>query len=363
MTSIWEVFGMPDKQNENKFMAMLERRGIVRKADVEDEPEQPVPSEARVKPEADLRALFGSPPGGEITNVTPAARQPVPGISTPVFPSERPQVPEREEPRPVERVVPLQTAPIMKSEPELPDPVRPEPPRPEPARPEPPRPEPPRPEPPRPEPVRPEPVRPEPEERELSRPVERELPRPVDRFIPEPQIVSVDPFREIIPRDEDLDSEPVAAPEFVPPQPPPVENYTERYLEIDELYNALALKSKRTDTIYLVEEYLRTLPDSLPEESRREIVGKIVTASGFDYDLLMGDGVLRVKMLKEYAERFARHTDDYVSARQAELDELDQQILRIRRLIENRRELHKRQFFAIEAEAQRLKEILTFISG
>jgi len=72
---------------------------------------------------------------------------------------------------------------------------------------------------------------------------------------------------------------------------------------------------------------------------------------------------LRVKMLKEYAERFARHTDDYIAARQNELDELDQQILRIRRLIENRRDLHKKQFYSIEAEAQRLKEILTFISG
>jgi len=200
-----------------------------------------------------------------------------------------------------------------------------------------------------------------PVERELPRPVERELPRPVE--VPVPLFVGVDPFKAEPVVLKALDDEPaeLAAIEE-PPQPQP-ENYTEKYLDIDELYEALALRTKRTDTIYLIEEYLKTLPDSLPEESRREIVSKIVAASGFDYDLLMGDGVLRVKMLKEYAERFARHTDDYVSARQAELDELDQKILRIRRLIENRRELHKKQFFAIEAEAQRLKEILTFISG
>jgi len=148
-----------------------------------------------------------------------------------------------------------------------------------------------------------------------------------------------------------------------PPEPPPVENLTERYLDIEELFEALAMKSKRTDTIYLIEEYLKTLPESLPDESRREIVSKIVAASGFDFDLLMGDGIIRVKMLKEYAERFAKHTDDFVSARNAEVNELEQQIMRIRRLIENRRELHKKQFFAIEAEAQRLKDILTFISG
>jgi len=141
------------------------------------------------------------------------------------------------------------------------------------------------------------------------------------------------------------------------------DNYTDRYLNVNELYEALALRSKKTDTIYLIEEYLQTLPDSLPDSQRRDIVGKLLSASGFDFDLLMGDGVLRVKMLKEYAERFARHTDDYIAARQSELDELDQQILRTRRLIENRKELHKKQFFTIEAEAQRLKEILTFVSG
>ena len=141
------------------------------------------------------------------------------------------------------------------------------------------------------------------------------------------------------------------------------DNYTEKYLNIEELYDALSLKSKKTDSIYLIEEYLETLPAALPDSTRREIVGKLLAASGFDYDLLMGDGVLRVKMLKEYAERFAQHTDDFIASRQADVDEYEQHILRIRQLIEDRRELHKKQFYTIEAEAQRLKEILTFISG
>ena len=141
------------------------------------------------------------------------------------------------------------------------------------------------------------------------------------------------------------------------------ESYTERYLNINELYEALALRPRKTDSVYLIEEYLKTLPDSLPDSSRREIVNKIITASGFDYDMLMGDGVLRVKMLKEYAERFAKHTDDYVAARHAEIESLEQQVVRAKKLLDSRKDLHKRQFFTIEAEAQRLKEILTFISG
>jgi len=327
--SDWEVYGMPDKQNDNKFMAMLERRGIVRKAGPEDESDEADPGAVRSRPEADLRSIFG-PAAGETPKVTPAARQPIPGISNPVIPGDKPFEPEREQPKPFV----AQTASEQ----------------------------------PRPTPRREEPM-------PLQPPVERALFEeqvPAQAAKPAPfissSIESIDPFRE----ETSLAEKPVSAPaepiayERLPerlPEPPPAESYTDRYLDIDELYEVLALRSKKTDTIYLVEEYLETLPDSLPDESRREIVGKIIAASGFDYDLLMGDGVLRVKMLKEYAEQFAQYTDDYVSERNAELTELEQQGMRIRKLIEGRRELHKKQFYAIEAEAQRLKEILTFISG
>jgi len=324
---------MPDMQNENKIMAMLERKGIIRKIGAEDELDEAEPVSGRSLPETDLQSLLGAK-ADDSPKVTPAARQPVPGMAKPVFPPTEAASPEQEMPKPVERVIPIEHI------------------------------------------------------------VAAEKPQVADT----PAFVGVDPFKE----DSIKTEEPVATPEQratlekaaqlqqqleqreqLPPMPqplqplqplqpppppppppaPPPENYTERYLEIDDLYEALSLKAKKTDTIYLIEDYLKTLPDSLPDESRREIISKIVAASGFDYDLLMGDGVLRVKMLKEYAERFARHTDDYISARHAELDELDQQTMRIRRMIENRRELHKKQFFSIEAEAQRLKEILTFISG
>ena len=349
---------MPDKQNENKFMAMLERRGIVRKNDSDDELVEPEPV-VRSRPEADLRTLFGSPEA-ETPNITPASRQPVPGMINPIIPTAAPTDNDRVAPRPTERVVSIQRPPRERDEleaeelrqngSELHQPIRDE-------------------EIELPDQIEPENIVPN------IVPNEVESPNPI-RVVsaeelntegfgrPNPNIVSVDPFKNLSPWNEAPTPVPVETAVYErQPEPPVADTLTDRYLDVDDLYDALALKSKKTETIYLVEEYIKTLPDSLPDESRREIVGRIVAASGFDYDLLMGDGVLRVKMLKEYAERFARHTDDYISARQAELDEFDQQILRVRRLIENRRELHKKQFYSIEAEAQRLKEILTFITG
>jgi len=326
---------MPEKPNENKIMAMLERRGIIRKAGDDEELSGAEQAEALPYDEDDIRALIEQP-DDDPYKPKPAAKQPVPGITAPVFPSDKPQPLPREHSvtevtdKPDMGALVGHSVPV--SGPES-------------------------------EPVTVAISQPSAEyQQPAAIPVTAEDQQHEESHKSVPLAGSISPFRNDAPSEQ----HPVQAEALhgaATSAPPPVENYTDRYLNIEELFDVLSIKSKKTDTVYLIEEYLRTLPDSLPDASRRDIVLKIINASGFDYDLLLGDGVLRVKMLKEYAERFARYTDEYISARQAELDELDQQILRVRRLIENRRELHKKQFYSIEAEAQRLKEILTFISG
>ena len=306
---------MSDKRGDNKIVTMLERTGIIRKVGAEDGSFD-TDSRALQRDESNIRALIETPEAP--MKVTPAARQPVPGMLNPIFPTETPPEVVRAQPAPFEsddtEVDMANNEMFTEPDPfdELPETAPPPP---------------------------PPPMSPAPQKSGSS-------------------FGGLNIFRNGGSPEKVPPPEPISADKGLQP-----ENYTDRFLNTEELYDALALRSKKTDTIYLIEEYLQTLPDSLPGSSRREIVGKLISASGFDFDLLIGDGVLRVKMLKEYAERFARHTDDYIAARQAEIDEMDQQILRSRRLIENRKELHKKQFFSIEAEAQRLKEILTFISG
>jgi len=290
---------MAEKKNDNKIMAMLERTGVIRKADAGEYPNG----------SSDIKPLFNTP---DDVKVTPAAKQPIPGMPTPVFPSDKPSDASIEQAQADERIIEEFTAS---------------------------------------EAVETSAYEPEIYEEEPAQP-------PYEHSLP----VESAP----VPSQSAAAPPPWTPAPYTPPAPerePTPENYTDRYLNTEELYDALAMRSKKTDSIYLIEDYLDTLPGSLPDVQRRDIVNKLIAASGFDYDLLMGDGVLRVKLLKEYAERFARHTDDYIAARQAEIDELDKQILRSRKLIENRRDLHKKQFFSIEAEAQRLKDILTFISG
>lgn len=303
---------MAGKNKESKLKSMLERGGLIKKRGdgANDSLNDTI---TRYNP--DIKPIIDMPDDSVMVKTAP--KQPVPGMASPIFPEEQ--------------AVEENTAQVVPAPPETE--VRQY-----------------AAEPPGQNPFAEEPTPPEP--RVFAPPPMPQRPPPPPDYL--------SPFRNESVGDPAERSTTESA---YTPQRPQSENYTERFLNVNELYEALALKPRKTDSVYLIEEYLKTLPDSLPNSSRREIVNKIISASGFDYDLLMGDGVLRVKMLKEYAERFARHTDDYVAARQAEIEAMDQQIQRARRLIDNRKDLHKRQFFTIEAEAQRLKDILTFISG
>jgi hypothetical protein len=308
---------MAGKKNESKLKSMLERKGLIRKVDGNTGES---PSDTITKYNPDIKPIFDTPDDSAVKTVS---RQPVPGMTTPSFSGES-DIGETIKTEAFSSDALPTRYPTTKIDESLYKSVAsPSTPEPEPYTP-----------PPSPSPQRPAP------------------PLPQRSFISDESDIS-----DIIPTDS------AASESAYTLQRPQADSYTERYLNINELYEALALRPRKTDSVYHIEEYLKTLPDSLPDSSRREIVNKIITASGFDYDMLMGDGVLRVKMLKEYAERFAKHTDDYVEARQTEIESLEQQVVRAKKLLENRRDLHKRQFFTIEAEAQRLKEILTFISG
>ncbi len=137
---------------------------------------------------------------------------------------------------------------------------------------------------------------------------------------------------------------------------------TDAYNEIDELYTKFGFSLKGTNTIYIIEEYLKTLPDSLPPDLKRTIVLKIVAASGFDFERLLNDGIERVTKLSDYASTFSARTDETLARYTNEIEALERQIETVKGIIDERKNMHKKQFLAIENETQRLREILDFIT-
>jgi hypothetical protein len=174
----------------------------------------------------------------------------------------------------------------------------------------------------------------------------------------------------------------VIAPVFTPPapEPPPVvaqpatlsnwpsSDFTpaktdyDAFTEVSDIYRGLNIPLSGTDTIYLIEEYISTLPDTLPAEMRRSIVLKIVSASGFDFDRMLNDGIDRVTRLDDYSSNFSARTSEILAEYEQEIVDLNEKINSIKVDMDERKNLHKKQFMSLEAEAQRLKEVLDFIT-
>jgi len=144
--------------------------------------------------------------------------------------------------------------------------------------------------------------------------------------------------------------------------PPDTSANTDRFLDLEELYHSFNMRSSGVDTVYLMESYIKILPETLPTELRRSIITQIMEASGFDFNAILNDGVDRVSKLTDYAATFVARTDALLERYNAEIDALERQVKNLRDLIAERKDLHKRQSLAIEGEARRLKDILDFIS-
>ena len=139
------------------------------------------------------------------------------------------------------------------------------------------------------------------------------------------------------------------------------QSVTEQFLEVREILKDHTDASSKENSPELIEDYIRTLPEMIPEDSRRDIVRKIIVAAKLDKDIIVGDSERRIDILSRYVKSFSASTDNFVRFRLDEIDELEKRISRLREEIKTRHELQERQIGAINDEMQRLNTVMSFL--
>ena len=138
---------------------------------------------------------------------------------------------------------------------------------------------------------------------------------------------------------------------------------TDQFLDIADILKEFNSGSSRNNSLYQIEDYIKTLPDMIPEASRRDILAKIISASNIEKGDLVGDGEKRLELLGEYAKNFSSNTDALVFSRLDEIDQLNERISNLRKEIKARHELQEKQIGVINNEVQRIKSIMSFLSA
>ena len=140
------------------------------------------------------------------------------------------------------------------------------------------------------------------------------------------------------------------------------ESDTDRFLDVSEILKDYIDGFCRDDTLCQFEDYVRTLPGMIPEQSRRDIVSKIMVAAGLDKEKLIGDGEKRMDILSEYARNFSANTDTFVFPRLDEIEKLEKRISELQSEIKSRHDLQEKQTAVLNNEMKRLETILTFLA-
>lgn len=130
--------------------------------------------------------------------------------------------------------------------------------------------------------------------------------------------------------------------EAAPPSPPPeVQLQGEmpkvapgQAIDFPAVYVAAGVDAEEQGRVEKATTLLSTLPSSTPKDVKRQIVEASLKAFGYPVEAIIEAGVQEIQALEIYIQSGAKQTQDLLGASQARLEQLNQEIADIKRVME-----------------------------
>lgn len=136
---------------------------------------------------------------------------------------------------------------------------------------------------------------------------------------------------------------------------------SEKALEIDDIYKNGDIDNDTLRSIYIIDSFLKALPETLPNEAKRQSVLNIISASGINLENLLEDGQKRLHLLHNYCESFTSKTEEIIKQYEIEIKEFTMKIEQCTEAINKRNELQKEQDLKLDYEMSKIESIIKFI--
>ena len=95
-------------------------------------------------------------------------------------------------------------------------------------------------------------------------------------------------------------------------------------LSIDEIYTVYNLLPRTaTNTVYLIDNFLKALPANLPFEVKRESLVSLFSASQINMLDLVNDGKERLDLLGQYFDNFTKDMEETIAYNKLQIKELN----------------------------------------
>jgi hypothetical protein len=134
-----------------------------------------------------------------------------------------------------------------------------------------------------------------------------------------------------------------------------------KLFKADEIYKSYNIKSQGINSLFIVESFLKALPDYLPVDVKRESMLNIVSSSGVKIENLAADGIEKLKCLKDFSQSFSSDASDTISRCESEIRKLSEKIDNYKRAIDDMKRLQEEQEAVVRYENERINNVLQFI--
>ncbi|KPU46256.1 hypothetical protein OXPF_01750 [Oxobacter pfennigii] len=130
----------------------------------------------------------------------------------------------------------------------------------------------------------------------------------------------------------------------------------------EDIYKSYNIKTQGINSLFIIESFLKALPDYLPIDVKRESMLNIVMSSGVSVESLMADGNDKLRCMKEFSESFTRDTNDTVLSCENEIRKLNEKISNYKKAIDAMKKLQEEQGAIVRYETERINNILHFMN-
>ncbi|ERK32402.1 hypothetical protein [Clostridium intestinale] len=139
------------------------------------------------------------------------------------------------------------------------------------------------------------------------------------------------------------------------------ENSTiDKSLDISEIYALFGMDSNKTNTIFMLGQFINAIPESLPHDIRKESVMNILTAAKSNFTDFIKDGEIRLNTLNDFTEKFHHTVNSKIDEYNIEISKLKSLISDYEIKIENKKNMLSKQDSTVKYELQKINSIINF---
>jgi len=136
----------------------------------------------------------------------------------------------------------------------------------------------------------------------------------------------------------------------------------EKKMMVNEIYSLFGIENSNINTVFMLQNFINALPQSLPKDVVKQSVINVINASNIDLNELLADGEKRMEVLTKVMDGYNSQTNKRIAEFKEEIANLSKLISNCQQQIKTKETMLEDQEYLIESETQKIQGIVDYFT-